>query len=110
METILLDKAFAGRKVEYLISDEEIVVTGVGDTGEAPATFRTPSTWVDTPHLRIWHNPATSQFYLASFGEKTLLNEKEVVRSDVNTTSWVELPLNSRMMLNGIVGINLFKS
>ena len=109
LETILPDKAFAGRKVEYLINDEEVVVTGADDTGEAPATFRVPSTWVDTPHLRIRYNPATSQFYLASFGERTLLNEKEVVRSDINTTSWVELPFNSRMLLNGIVGINLFK-
>lgn len=110
LETILPNKAFAGRKAEYLISDEKIIVTGADDTGEAPATFRIPSTWVDTPHLRIRYNPATGQFYLASFGGETLLNEKEMVRSDVNTTSWVELPFNSRMLLNGIVGINLFKS
>jgi hypothetical protein len=109
LETILPDKAFAGRKVEYVISDDEVIITGTGDAGEAPATFRVPSDWVDTPHLRIRYNRETSQFYLASFGEKTLLNEKEVVRSNNNTTSWVELPFNSKMLLNGIVGINLFK-
>lgn len=109
LETILPDKAFTGRKLEYVIVDEEVIVTGAGETKETPATFRVPSDWVDTPHLHIRYNPSTSQFQLASYGEKTLLNEREVVRSDVNTTSWVELPFNSKMLLNGIVGINLFK-
>lgn len=110
LETILPDKAFAGRKVEYVIHDEEVVVSGAGETGEAPpALFRVPSDWVDTPHLRIRYDRETGRFYVASFGEKTLLNEKEVLRSDVNRTSWVELPFNSKMLLNGIVGINVFK-
>ena len=109
LETILPDKAFAGRKVEYVIVDEEVIITGAGETTETPATFRIPSAWVDTPHLHIRYNSSTKLFYLASFGEKTLLNEQEVVRSNSSTTSWVELPFNSKMMLNGIVGINLFK-
>ena len=110
LETILPDKAFAGRKIEYLIVDEEVVVTGAGETAEAlPALFRVPSEWVDTPHLRIRYDRAAGQFYVASFGEKTLLNEKEMGRSDVSTTAWMELPFNSRLLLNGIVGINIFK-
>lgn len=109
LETILPDKAYAGRKVEYVIVDEEVTITGAGEITETPATFRIPSAWVDTPHLHIRYNPSTKLFYLASFGEKTLLNEQEVVRSDTNTTSWVELPFNSKMLLNGIVGINMFK-
>lgn len=109
LETILPDRAYAGRKLEYVIVDEEITVTGAGETGEAPATFQVPSTWVDTPHLRIRYDRLTSQFYVASFGEKTLLNEQEIARSDRSTTSWVELPINSKMLLNGIVGINMFK-
>ena len=109
LETILPDKAYAGRKVEYVIVDEEITVTGSRETGEAPATFRVPSTWVDTPHLRIRYDQPTNQFYVASFGENTLLNEQEIARSDRHTTAWVELPMNSKMLLNGIVGINIFK-
>lgn len=110
LETILPDKAFAGRKIEYLIVDEELVVSGADETAEAPpALFRVPSTWVDTPHLRIRYERGAGQFYVASFGEKTLLNEKELARSDVNTTAWAELPFNSKLLLNGIVGINIFK-
>jgi len=110
LETILPDKAFAGRKIEYLIIDEEIVVTGTDETAEAPpGFFRVPSTWVDTPHLRIRYDRSAGQFYVASFGEKTLLNEKEIGRSDVSAPAWVELPFNSKMLLNGIVGINIFK-
>ncbi len=109
LETILPDKAYAGRKLEYFIVDKDTLVTGEGDLAETPATFRVPSGWVDSPHLHIRYSPADNQFYLASFGEKTLLNEKEVARSDVNTTFWVELPFNSKILLNGIVGINVFK-
>lgn len=109
LETILPDKAYAGRRVEYVIVDDEITVTGAGETGEAPAMFRVPSTWVDTPHLRIRYDRPANQFFVASFGELTLLNEQEIARSDRSTTSWVELPINSKMLLNGIVGINIFK-
>ncbi len=110
LETILPEKAFAGRKIEYLIIDDEIVITGADEIAEAPsATFRVPSTWVDTPHLRLRYDRAADQFYVASFGEKTLLNEKEISRSNITTTAWVELPFNSKMLLNGIVGINIFK-
>lgn len=109
-ETILPDKAFAGRKLEYLMKDEEIIVSGKDDTREASNIFRIPSEWVNTPHLRIRYNKAEGRFYVASFGEKTLVNEKEIPRTDVANPSWTELPINSRMVLNGIVGINIFKS
>ena len=109
LETILPDKAFAGRKLEYYITDVEIMVTGAGEVQDDPAIFQVPSAWVDSPHLGIQYNKSTNRFYLASFGEKTLLNEKEVGRSDISAPSWVELPINSRMLLNGIIGINIFK-
>ena len=109
LETILPDKAYAGRKLEYFIVEKDTIVAGEGDFDETTATFRVPSGWVDTPHLYIRYNPAETRLYLASFGEKTLLNEKEVARSDVKTTFWVELPFNSKILLNGIVGINVFK-
>ncbi len=109
LETILPDKAYAGRKMEYFIVEKDTMVTGEGDFDETSATFKVPSGWVDTPHLHIRYNPAETRFYLASFGEKTLLNENEVARSDVKTTYWVELPFNSKILLNGIVGINVFK-
>jgi hypothetical protein len=47
---------------------------------------------------------------MASFGEITTLNEVTVERSHVNSPKWVELPVNSRMLLNGIIGLNLFKA
>ena len=68
-----------------------------------------PSDWVNTPHLRIRLNKADGKFYMASFGERTLINEQEVIRSDVNSPQWVELPFNSKILLNGIIGINIFK-
>ncbi|MES2111482.1 MAG: hypothetical protein V4577_22180, partial [Bacteroidota bacterium] len=72
--------------------------------------FKVPTEWVNTPHLRIRYNKSDGKFYLASFGELTILNEQDVQRSDVNAPSWVELPVNSKILLNGIVGVNLFKS
>ena len=108
-ETILPDKEFAGRKLEYLMKDEEIIVSGKDETREAAGIFRIPSDWVNTPHLRIGFNKADNKFYLASFGEKTIVNEKEVSRCDVNSPVWTELPVNSRILLNGIIGVNIFK-
>src|SRR5205823_13631698 len=71
--------------------------------------FRIPSDWVNVPHLYIRYNKADGKFYLASFGEMTTLNESSVERSDVNDPKWVELPVNSKILLNGIIGVNLFK-
>jgi hypothetical protein len=109
-ETILPDKAFAGRKLEYFMKDEEIIVSGKEETRTASNIFKVPSEWVNTPHLRIRFNKEDGKFYLSSFGEKTIVNEKEVKRSDIENPVWTELPLNSRIVLNGIVGINIFKS
>ena len=109
-ETILPEKEFAGRKVEYFMNDEEIIVSGKDETRESSNIFRVPSDWVSTPHLRIRFNKSDSKFYLASFGEKTILNEKEVERTDINSPKWIELPVNSKILLNGIIGINIFKS
>jgi hypothetical protein len=109
-ETILPDKAYRGHKVEFYMKDEEIVVSGDEETREDSNVFKIPSEWVNTPHLYIKHNKTDGKFYLASFGEKTIVNEKEVQRCDVHAPVWTELPLNSRMILNGIIGINIFKS
>jgi hypothetical protein len=109
-ETILPEKQFAGKKVEFLMKDDEIIVSGDEETREEPSIFRIPTEWVNTPHLQIRFNKSDGKFYLASFGERTILNENEVVKSDVNSPSWVELPVNSRILLNGIVGVNIFKS
>lgn len=109
-ETIIPDREFAGKKLEYLMKDDDIVVTGKDDTREASNIFKIPSEWVNTPHLRIRFNKAEGKFYLSSFGEKTIVNENEITASSENDPSWAELPINSRMVLNGIVGINIFKS
>ena len=109
-ETILPDKAFSGRKLEYFMKDEEIIVSGKDETREASNIFKVPSDWVNTPHLRIRFNKQENKFYLTSFGEKTIVNEQVVKQSDTGNPSWSELPLNSRIVLNGIVGINIFKA
>jgi hypothetical protein len=108
-ETIVPEREFAGRKIEYVMRNDEITVSGKEETTEASHIFRIPSEWVNTPHLKIRFDKNENKFYLASFGEKTLLNEREVQRSDDHHPSWTELPINSRIMLNGIVGINIFK-
>src|SRR5688572_9157273 len=108
-ETIIPEKEYAGRKVEYIMKDDEVTVSGKEEAKEASNIFRIPSEWVNTPHLRIRFDKNDGKFYLASFGEKTLLNEKEITRSNVDQPGWTELPFNSRIMLNGIVGINIFK-
>jgi len=110
LETIVPDKAYAGKKLEYLMKDEEIIVTGKEDIREASHIFRVPSEWVNTPHLRVRYSRNEDKFYLTSFGEKTMLNEREVKRSDPSNPDWTELPVNSKLVLNGIVGINIFKS
>jgi hypothetical protein len=110
LETIIPDKQFAGKKVEYLMKSEEIIVTGKEETREGDEIFKIPSDWVSVPHLYIRFNKADGKFYLASFGEMTTLNENLVQRSDVNAPIWIELPVNSRMLLNGIIGLNLFKA
>lgn len=92
------------------MKDEEIIVSGSDDRREASNIFKIPSEWVNTPHLRIRYDRNEEKFFLASFGDKTMVNEKEVQMSDAQHPSWTELPINSKLMLNGIVGINIFKS
>ena len=109
-EAIVPEKEFAGRKLEYLMKDDEIIVSGKDEARQASNIFRIPSDWVDSPHLRIRYNKADGKLYVASFGEKTLVNEKQVAASDRQNPSWTELPINSKLVLNGIIGINIFKS
>lgn len=108
-ETVIPDKEYIGKKIEYIMRDEEIVITGKDDLEEAPAKFTIPSEWVNAPHLGVKLNKEDGKFYLASYGEKTMLNEQEVRRSVPGAPQWVELPVNSRIVLNGIVGVNIFK-
>ena len=72
--------------------------------------FKIPSEWVNTPHLKIRYDKEEDKFYIASFGEKIIVNEKEIGRSDMQDPQWTDLPMNSRIVLNGIVGINIFNS
>ncbi|RZK25508.1 MAG: sensor histidine kinase [Flavobacterium sp.] len=108
-ETTLPDQAYAGKKVEYLMKTEDIIVSGNEDTRDEKHIFKIPSEWVNTPHLKIRFDNKENKFYLASFGEKTIVNEILIERSDINGPKWSELPVNSRIILNGIIGINIFK-
>ncbi len=109
LEATLPDKQYAGKKLEYLIKAETIIVAGIDEKPEQHSVFRIPSEWVSTPHLSIRYDKNTDKFFLASFGEKTIVNENEVTNSIVDAPTWTELPLNSRIVLNGIVSINIFK-
>lgn len=109
-DTILPEKEFTGKKMEYLMKDEEITISGKDESQDGSNIFRIPSDWVSTPHLQVRLNKDENKFYVASFGEKTLLNEKEVPKSEISSPQWTELPMNSKMVLNGIVGVNIFKS
>jgi len=109
LETIVPEKQFSGKKIEFLIKDEDTIISGNEDEREHSNIFKIPSEWVNSPHLQIRYNKADGNFYLASFGELTTLNEILIARSDINAPQWVPLPLNSRMLLNGIIGLNLFK-
>lgn len=109
LETIMPDQSFRGKKVEYLMDTEEVVVSGKDESRREKGVFVIESDWVNTPHLSIRYNQADGNFYLASYGEKTLVNELEVVKSELNNPQWVALPFNSRILLNGIIGINIFK-
>lgn len=108
-ETIVPDKEYAGKKIEYLMTAEEIIVSGKEETAEGAEYFKIPSDWVNSPHLKIRFNKDDNKIFLASFGEKTVVNEREVPRSDESAPQWSELPFNSRILLNGIVGVNIFK-
>jgi hypothetical protein len=110
LETTIPDKQYAGKKLEYLVKQEEILVCGSEETSTDPAIFKVPSEWVSTPHLSIRYEKQSDKFMLAAYGEKTLLNEQEVQQSKPGAPVWTELPLNSRIVLNGIVCINIFKN
>ncbi len=109
LESIIPDKEFAGKKIEYFMQAEDIVVSGKEEKREADNFFRIPSDWVNTPHLRIRFEAADTKLFIASFGEKTVVNEKEISRSEEGDPQWTEMPFNSRILLNGIVGVNIFK-
>ena len=109
-ETTLPDKAYSGHKLEYLMKSNDITVSGNEETREDANIFKIPSEWVNSPHLQIRYSKTEDKFFLASFGEKTILNENLVERSNPNDPKWVELPVNSRIILNGIIGVNIFKA
>ena len=109
LEATLPDKRYAGKKLEYLMKDEAITVSGIEEKPGQQGIFCIPSEWVATPHLALRYDKTADKFLLASFGEKTMVNESEVSNSDANSPLWTELPMNSRIVLNGIVSINIFK-
>ncbi len=110
LETTLPDKAYSGQKLEYLMKSNEIIISGNEETRTDANIFKIPSDWVNAPHLQIRYNKTEDKFFLASFGEKTILNEKLLERSNPEHPEWVELPVNSRIILNGIIGVNIFKT
>lgn len=109
-EVIVPEKEFAGKKIEYLMYDEEITVSGKEETAIKSNIFRIPTDWVNAPHLKIRFHKGEGKLYVASFGEKTVLNEKVIVNSSESSPQWIELPMNSKLVLNGIIGMNVFKS
>lgn len=109
-ETTLPDKAYSGKKLEYLMMSNDIIISGNEEIREEANIFKIPSEWVNSPHLQIRYRKTEDKFFLSSFGEKTILNENLVERSNPEDPNWLELPLNSKIILNGIIGINIFKA
>lgn len=110
LEAIVPDKELAGKKIEFLVLDEEVIVSGKSESNTGRHIFRIPTDWINTPHLKIRFQSSDSKLYVASFGEKTVLNEKPLPASTEAQPLWTELPMNSKLVLNGIAGINVFKS
>ena len=109
-EAIVPGKEYSGKKIQYFMKNTEILVSGAEDQRKDDKIFCIPSDWVNSPHLCIRYNDKEARFYLASFGDKTIVNEEEVAISSSDSPVWTELPINSRIVLNGIVGINIFKT
>lgn len=109
-EAIVPEKEFSGKKLEYMMRNDEIIVSGKEDQTNASNMFKVPTEWINSPHLRIRHQKNEGKLQVASFGEKTLVNEVEITRCEESSPVWTELPYNSRLVLNGIVGINVYKS
>ena len=109
-ETTIPDREYAGKKVEYFMKEDNIIVSGKEEESTAGNIFKIPSEWVSTPHLRIRYIKNEDKFQVASFGEKTIVNEFEILKSSEANPVWTDLPINSRIVLNGIVGVNLFKA
>ena len=110
LETIVPDREFAGKKVEFLIKDSMVIISGKEELRKDANIFIIPSEWVSSPHLQVKYNETDGKFYVSSFGEKTMLNEMDLQISDVHTPIWTEMPFNSKLVLNGIVGVNFYKS
>lgn len=109
-EITLPDKQYAGKKLEYFMKQEQITVSGSEENSSQEGVFKIPSEWVSTPHLLIRFDKKADKFFLSSFGEKTIINEIEIANSDPAIPGWTELPVNSKIVLNGIVTINIFKT
>lgn len=110
LEATIPDKQFQGRKLEFLMKEEDISICGSDETRSGAAIFRIPSEWVNSPHLRLRFSRSEKKFYASSFGEKTILNESLMPRSDAGSPVWTEVPINSKLVLNGIISINLFNA
>jgi hypothetical protein len=110
LEAIVPEKEFSGKKIEYLMQGREIRVSGKEEKEGIPHTFRIPTDWINSPHLLIRHDKDSGKLSVASFGEKTLVNEKEIRNSREQEPLFFDLPYNSRLVLNGIIGINIYKS
>lgn len=110
LETTLPDMVYSGKKLEYLMKFKDITISGNEETKTDLNIFKIPSDWVNSPHLQIRYSSTEDKFFLSSFGEKTILNEKLVEKSSQDNPEWVELPVNSKIVLNGIISVNIFKS
>lgn len=109
LEATVPEKEYVGKKIEYHVKDEAFLISGSDEKPNQPGIFRVPSEWVSSPHLSVRFDKTTDRFYIASFGEKTLVNENEIAKSYRDSPVWTVLPMNSRVVLNGIVSINIFK-
>ena len=104
-----LKKSMWAKRLNTSLRMKLFLISGSDEKPNQPGIFRVPSDWVSSPHLSVRYDKTGDKFYIASFGEKTLVNENEVAKSYPDSPAWTLLPMNSRIVLNGIVSINIFK-
>lgn len=109
LELIMPVEQYRGKKIEYLMEKDDILISGNEQSNSDADTFYISSEWVNSPHLRLVYRKKEDKLYMASFGEKTILNEQVVKSSSTDAPDWIELPYNSKVLLNGIIGVNIYK-
>jgi hypothetical protein len=90
----------------FYMTTEFIEISGKNDIRKIPNILRLNSEGIQDSHVQIKYLPVEKRFKLAAFEEWVMLNERKVAKSSGGNISWVDLPNNSSIFLNGRIQIN----